>query len=235
MSSVAGTDPHRSTSGEVTDGGHDVSSTRHECNGVASCYSYVSRACRGVVDLICSSPRKVVNVDARECICSLVDVTRRQGRTAAGAGLVGLAVGSFCCAAAATKMRVEPVWLPILFRVFLAMLAVGGFVRLFARRYVSPTRWHRMRIFLAYFVALTMSSVAATIATVIAVITAIRMYLKAAVDYGVGSEQRRWFSTIIGLSVDVLELGALMLQMILMTQRFFDLCNGNLKKQEEEE
>ena len=40
------------------------------------------------------------------------------------------------------------------------------------------------------------------------------MYFRAAVDYGTRNEQRRW----VGVALDFLERGALLLQMILMTQ-----------------
>jgi len=43
---------------------------------------------------------------------------------------------------------------------------------------------------------------------------AARMYFRAAVDYGTRNEQRRW----VGVALDFLERGALLLQMILMTQ-----------------
>lgn len=118
---------------------------------------------------------------ARECICSLVDASHsfvgaigaRRPRRAAGAGLLGLAVGSFCCAAgicthrtvlcvcelcvcsvdidmcvgaAATKMRASPVWLPQLLRVLLALVALCGFVRLFSKHLWQVSLAHSLSL-----------------------------------------------------------------------------------------
>jgi hypothetical protein len=76
--------------------------------------------------------------------------------------------------------------------------------------------------------ATAITTAAATAAAVIAVATAAAalsraatMRLRAAADYGLAPQRRRWFSTLAGLGVDILELGALMLQMLLMTQWVF--------------
>lgn len=171
-------------------------------------------------------PRRVVPVEhARECLCSLVDASHsfvgaigaRRPRRAAGAGLLGLAVGSFCCAAAATKMRASPVWLPQLLRVLLALVALCGFARLFSKHLWQMMPQRALRIVVAYIAATALSSAAVTVAAVIAVATAARMYVRAAVDYGTRNEPRRWVS----VALDLLERGALLLQMILMTQWVF--------------
>ncbi len=159
-------------------------------------------------------------VPVEQCLCSLVDGARRARRAApsgASAGLMGLAVGSFCCAAAATKMRASPVWLPQLLRVALAVIALCGFVRLFSKHIGQIMQQRPLRIVIAYVAATAISSAAVTVAAVIAVATAARMYFRAAVDYGTRNEPQRWFT----LGVELLERGALLLQMILMTQWVF--------------
>eukprot|EP00960_Hanusia_phi_P040495 754477-Hanusia_phi.AAC.1 len=115
---------------EAQEGEQSASSSRHELDGRLSCYghlvtsrshrdaclSMLSLAVEGVQEHLehgehipAQGRQRDVGQLAQSLLllsslsCSLVDVTRRQGRTAAGAGLVGLAVGSFCCAAAATK------------------------------------------------------------------------------------------------------------------------------------
>jgi hypothetical protein len=159
-------------------------------------------------------------VPVEQCLCSLVDGARRARRaapTGASAGLMGLAVGSFCCAAAATKMRASPVWLPQLLRVALAVIALCGFVRLFSKHIGQIMPQRPLRIVIAYVAATAISSAAVTVAAVIAVATAARMYFRAAVDYGTRNEPQRWFT----LGVELLERGALLLQMLLMTQWVF--------------
>lgn len=173
-------------------------------------------------------PQRVVPVEhARECICSLVDASQsfvqdaigsHNRRRGAGAGLMGLAVGSFCCAAAATKMRASHECLPQMLRAALALIAICGFARLFSTFVPLQQILQRpLRIVLAYVAATAISSAALTVAAVIAVATAARMYFRAAVDYGTRNEPQRW----VGLAVDLLERGALLLQMILMTQWVF--------------
>lgn len=165
-------------------------------------------------------PQRVPVEHARECLCSIVDGARRARQAAprgASAGLMGLAVGSFCCAAAATKMRASPVWLPQLLRVALAVIALCGFVRLFSKHIGQIMPQRPLRIVIAYVAATAISSAAVTVAAVIAVATAARMYFRAAVDYGTRNEPQRWF----GLAVELLERGALLLQMLLMTQWVF--------------
>eukprot|EP00277_Geminigera_cryophila_P015139 CAMPEP_0179446240 /NCGR_PEP_ID=MMETSP0799-20121207/29642_1 /TAXON_ID=46947 /ORGANISM="Geminigera cryophila, Strain CCMP2564" /LENGTH=315 /DNA_ID=CAMNT_0021234997 /DNA_START=233 /DNA_END=1180 /DNA_ORIENTATION=- len=159
-------------------------------------------------------PQQVVPVEhARDCLCSLVGaIGARRPRPGAGAGLMGLAVGSFCCAAAATKMRASPVVC-----VALAVIALCGFARLFSKHVGQIVPQRPLRIVLAYGAAAAISSAAVTVAAVIAVATAARMYFRAAVDYGTRNEQRRW----VGVALDFLERGALLLQMILMTQWVF--------------
>jgi len=196
----------------------------------------LSPSCPGPCANFCTSceqswwlPRRVVPVEhARDCLCSLVDAShnfaRRAGPGAAGAGLLGLAVGSFCCAAAATKMRASHEWPPQLLRLALAIVALCGFSTFFARLFSKHAHelWaglpqHPFRIVLAYIAATAISSAAVTVAAVIAVATAARVYFRAAVDYGTRNEPQRW----MGLAVDLLERGALLLQMLLMTQWVF--------------
>lgn len=144
---------------------------------------------------------------ARDCLCSLVDAShnlaRRAGPGTAGAGLLGLAVGSFCCAAAATKMRASPEWLPQLLRFAMAVVALCGFstffARLFSKHVGQMMPQHPFRIVLAYIAATAISSAAVTVAALIAVATAARVFFRAAVDYGTRNEPQRW----MGLAVDV--------------------------------
>lgn len=179
-----------------------------ECSQKERCLS------RAAVE--CWLPRRVVPTPvehARECLCNLVDGARRARRAAprgAGAGLMGLAVGSFCCAAAATKMRATT---PQLLRVALAVVALCGFARLLSKHVGQIMPQRPLRIVMAYVVATAISSAAMTVAAAIAVATAARMCYRAAVDYGTRNvEPQRW----AGLGLEALERGALLLQMILV-------------------
>ena len=138
---------------------------------------------------------------------------------------VQLVVGSFCCMAAAMQAT-EPVWL--LLRVLLALVSIGGFTRLFGRcrapLFYSQTQIPVLCIanYLKIALVAMAASVAATAATLAATIammvTAATVYWRAAWDYGVGREQRRWYANLGSFVLDLLELGALLLQMVLMTQ-----------------
>jgi hypothetical protein len=141
---------------------------------------------------------------------------------------VQLVVGSFCCMAAAMQAT-EPVWL--LLRASLALVSIGGFTRLFGRCRAPPL-YRQTQIpmlcianYLKIALVAITASVAATAATFAATIammmTAATVYWRAAWDYGVGRERRRWYANLGGFVLDLLELGALLLQMVLMTQVFF--------------
>ena len=100
-------------------------------------------------------------------------------------------------------MRASHEWLPQLLRFALAVIALCGFVTFFARlfsKHVGQMMPQRpLRIVLAYIMATAISSAAVTFAAGIAVATAARVYLRAAVDYGTRNEPRRW----VGLALDV--------------------------------
>jgi len=138
--------------------------------------------------------------------------------------VVGSLVGSFCCAGAAIKMRLDQVfWLPWVLRIGLAGLALCGFAQYM--RQLSGSR--QIRILVATIAATAISTAVATAAAVIAVTTAVAMYIRSGVTYSVRNVteaarpalRRRY--ELLGLGVDILELGALLLQMILMTHWVF--------------
>jgi len=132
---------------------------------------------------------------------------------------------SFCCLAAAIKMQLDPVFVGRqVFPVGLAVLGVWGFAR-YARQLSGTRQGRQLRIIIATIAATAISTAAATAATIIAVATAATMYIRAALNYSVrrlseGRRQRRRWE-VLGLGVEVLELGALLLQMILMTHWVF--------------
>ena len=138
---------------------------------------------------------------------------------------VQLVVGSFCCMALAMQAT-EPVWL--LMRILLALVSIAGFTRLFGRCR-TPLFYRQTQIpvlCIANYIKIALvavaASVAATAATLAAttamIVTAATVYWRAAWDYGVGRERRRWYANLGSFVLDLLELGALLLQMILMTQ-----------------
>lgn len=148
----------------------------------------------------------------------------RRGRLRREMLVVGSLVGSFCCAGAAIKMRLDPTfWLPWLLRFGLAFLAICGFAQYM--RQLSGSR--QIRIIVATIAATAISTAVATAAAVIAVTTAAAMYVRSGVSYSVRTVaegarpalRRRY--ELLGLGVDILELGALLLQMILMTHWVF--------------
>mmetsp|Transcript_42849 Transcript_42849/g.67168 ORF Transcript_42849/g.67168 Transcript_42849/m.67168 type:complete len:259 (+) Transcript_42849:949-1725(+) len=149
-------------------------------------------------------------------IVKVIEGVSRRRPAAAGAGLL---VGSFCCAAAATKMRLDPGWGPELLRAGLALFGLCGFITFFGR-HVAQRTW-KLRWIVATAAATALSTAAATWAAAIAVVTAATMYLRTAVRRGLEGEHRRWIYTLMGVGTDLLELGALLLQMILMTQWVF--------------
>lgn len=112
-----------------------------------------------------------------------------------------------------------PVWL--LARVALAMVAIGGFLRLYwhFRKPQVQLRWPPIRLLLATAAATAATLAASVVVAAVAMVaTAAHVCWRAAIDYGVGREPRRWYSTLGGLILDGLELGALLLQMMFMTQ-----------------
>ena len=138
---------------------------------------------------------------------------------------VQLVVGSFCCMALAMQ-GTEPVWL--LMRILLAVVSIAGFSRLF-ESCRAPPLYRRTQIPMLcianYFKivlvagAATVAATAATIAATTAMmVTAAAVYWRAAWDYGVGRERRRWYANLGSFVLELMELGALLLQMILMTQ-----------------
>jgi hypothetical protein len=150
---------------------------------------------------------------------------------------VQLVVGSFCCMAAAMQAT-EPIWL--LLRLLLGLVSIGGFIRLFGRRRTPPF-YRRPQIpmmFIANYtnyvkiaivaVAATVAATAAAVAATTAMmVTAAAVYWRAAWDYGVGRERRRWYANLGAFVLELSELGALLLQMILMTQVQIP-CNSRL-------
>jgi len=144
---------------------------------------------------------------------------------------VQLVVGSFCCMAAAMQAT-EPIWL--LLRLLLGLVSIGGFTRLFGRRRTPPL-YRRPQIPMTYianytnYVKIALVAVAATLAATAAavaattamIVTAAAVYWRAAWDYGVGRERRRWYANLGAFALELAELGALLLQMILMTQWVF--------------
>eukprot|EP00284_Hemiselmis_tepida_P017336 CAMPEP_0174916586 /NCGR_PEP_ID=MMETSP1355-20121228/1897_1 /TAXON_ID=464990 /ORGANISM="Hemiselmis tepida, Strain CCMP443" /LENGTH=239 /DNA_ID=CAMNT_0016161597 /DNA_START=21 /DNA_END=740 /DNA_ORIENTATION=+ len=127
---------------------------------------------------------------------------------------VQLVVGSFCCGAAACM---APVWL--LLRVALAFVALGGFSRLYLR-FRKPSL--QLRVPPLKIVMYTAAAIAANLLVGCAAIVATAAHMAwKAIEYGIGREPRRWYATLGGLALDGLELGALALQMILMTQWVF--------------
>eukprot|EP00291_Cryptomonas_curvata_P022492 CAMPEP_0172159268 /NCGR_PEP_ID=MMETSP1050-20130122/4865_1 /TAXON_ID=233186 /ORGANISM="Cryptomonas curvata, Strain CCAP979/52" /LENGTH=265 /DNA_ID=CAMNT_0012828815 /DNA_START=137 /DNA_END=933 /DNA_ORIENTATION=- len=71
-------------------------------------------------------------------------------------------------------------------------------------------------------VAATLAATAAAVAATTAMmVTAAAVYWRAAWDYGVGRERRRWYANLGAFALELAELGALLLQMILMTQWVF--------------
>mmetsp|Transcript_35363 Transcript_35363/g.110541 ORF Transcript_35363/g.110541 Transcript_35363/m.110541 type:complete len:187 (-) Transcript_35363:313-873(-) len=124
---------------------------------------------------------------------TLIDCSRHGREAAAKAGLVGLLVGSACCAAAAAKMRTDSSPLFTFFRICLALISICGFCRAFVRVVRPYNQLHYFRFLFAYVVAMTASSAVATLATLIAVVTAIRMCFKTALEYSVGKDPQKWF------------------------------------------
>ncbi|EKX35568.1 hypothetical protein GUITHDRAFT_155453 [Guillardia theta CCMP2712] len=152
---------------------------------------------------------------------TLIDCSRHGREAAAKAGLVGLLVGSACCAAAAAKMRTDSSPLFTFFRICLALISICGFCRAFVRVVRPYNQLHYFRFLFAYVVAMTASSAVATLATLIAVVTAIRMCFKTALEYSVGKDPQKWLLSVASIAAECLEVGALILQMILMAQWVF--------------
>mmetsp|Transcript_1026 Transcript_1026/g.2248 ORF Transcript_1026/g.2248 Transcript_1026/m.2248 type:complete len:241 (+) Transcript_1026:36-758(+) len=127
---------------------------------------------------------------------------------------VQLVAGSFCCGAAACM---APVWL--LPRVALAFVALGGFSRLYLR-FQKPSG--QLRVPPIKILVYTAAAIAVNLLVGCAAMAATAAHVAwKTIEYGVGREPRRWYATLGGLALDGLELGALALQMILMTQWVF--------------
>ena len=134
---------------------------------------------------------------------------------------VQLVVGSFCCMAAAIQVTERGC---LLLRIVLALVSVGGFIRLFGPRR-TPLLYRRTKIpmlCIANYVKLAIFAVAATLAATAATLAAsVAMMVTGATFYwraACSRERRRWYANVAGFVQDLLELGALLLQMILMTQ-----------------
>uniref|UniRef100_A0A6T7SNZ5 Uncharacterized protein n=2 Tax=Hanusia phi TaxID=3032 RepID=A0A6T7SNZ5_9CRYP len=157
----------------------------------------------------------------RTCRLLLVDCTRHGSDAAAKAGLIGLLVGSSCCAAAAAKMRTDSSPFFTFIRISLALISLCGLCRVLDRTIRSFNQLRYFRFLFAYVVAMTASSAVATLATLIAVLTAARMCFRTALEYSFGKDPYKWLLSMASVAAECLELGALILQMILMAQWVF--------------